>query len=442
MFIAIKSKKDCSEALEAARRYSPNIEIVDEKTLVFDLTGSRVKDAPKISRQLREKFASVAVSDNLAAALLAVRWGRDGSAGVRGGGSAGKEKFQVSSSKFQVRKIDGDKNQTSSSEQTLNSEPGTLNTLSTQYSVPSTLSALPIAAIAQRADFLELMDSWAVHDLGSFVRLPADEMVARFGPEIVEMQRQARGEAFRAVGWNVKEDKFFWAKDLEGAIETIEPLNFVLSKGVEQIFQNLDYVGLSTQSVKITLRGHEREKIYRIRLVFPTKNQKVWIRQIVTKIELDTPGFNIEGVEIEFRSTKPRIVQNNLYSGTILEPENLNLIVSKLKKVVGLEKIGLPKLRDSWSDTFYMTPALSPLIEEKEPEFQVSSSRFQVGEEDRSRNTRKERKREEEVSGSRFQVSGSGIKGSRFQVPGSRFQVQVSGSGRSFRFQVSGFKFE
>ena len=77
MFIAIKSTDDCSEALEAARRHSPNIEIVDETTLVFDVTGSKVKEAPKIAKGLRKKFAAVAVSENLAAALLLARWRRE-----------------------------------------------------------------------------------------------------------------------------------------------------------------------------------------------------------------------------------------------------------------------------------------------------------------------------------------------------------------------------
>jgi len=300
-------------------------------------------------------------------------------------------------------------------------------------------------AISRKQEFLELMDSWAVHDLGTFASLPEDGMVERFGLEILELCKQAAGEAFRAPNWNVREDKFFWEKELEGAIETIEPLNFVLSKGVAQIFRNLDYAGLSTQAAKITLRGRGKEKIYRVRIVFPTKNQKLWIRQIVTKIELDTPRFNIGHVGIEFRSTKPRTVQNKLYSGVILEPENLNLIVSKLKKVVGLEKIGLPKLRDSWSDPFYMTEDLSALIADSE--FKVEDSRFRIQDSDlrdqgssveesgfriqdsdSSEQTRNQKPgtRNSQVESARVPEGGSasGVSSSEFQVPSSSEQTR------------------
>ena len=542
MFIAIRSKEDCAEALEAARRYSPNIEIVDQTTLVFDLTGSKTQESPRVAAELREKFEAVAMSENLAEALLLARWAREegpssrfqvsgskfreredrsageresagevpnpkfqvpgsgeqirnpepnspnsanpansvnsvelfkvrnseymdhgqitngtefnerafgarnkgrankkfrvpsskfqvrtsegkrekekGKTGVRDCGSAGKE-FKVQSSKFKVCDTDEGKRQKAKGkrENSVNSV-NSANCLSTQHSVLSTeLSALPITAVSDSREFLELMDAWAIHDLGSFAALPEDGMVARFGQEIVELRRQAAGEAFRAPNWNVKDDKFFWAKDLEGVIETLEPLNFVLSAGVAQIFRNLDYVGLSTQSSKITIRGRKKEKAYKVRLVFPTKNQKIWIRQIVTRIELDPPEFNIDRVEIVFRSAKPRTVQNNLYSGTILEPENLNLIVSKLKKVVGLKKIGVPRLRDAWRKRFYMTEDLSALIAERK--FRVPSSEFQVRDTDEGK-----RQKEKGKTG----VRESGSEGKEFKVQSSRFNVQDSNS--------------
>jgi hypothetical protein len=90
-------------------------------------------------------------------------------------------------------------------------------------------------------------------------------------------------------------------------------------------------------------------------------NEKIWLRQMVSKVEQDPPEFGIEYVEAEFESCRPRAVQNNLYSGAVLEPENLDLVVSKLKKVVGVKEIGVPRLRDSWSRPFALTENLSGL---------------------------------------------------------------------------------
>lgn len=315
MFIAIRSKTDNSDALEAARRYSPNIELIERNLLVFDLTG---KNAAKRARCIAEKLfakghcSSVAASDNLAAALLLARQ-RPG-----------------------VSFADGQ------------------NT--------KDLEEIPVEALDADREFRELMDSWGIGTLGEFRQLPEDKMVERFGQEIVAHRETASGSLYRAAAWNVKDNNFLWSRRLESEIKTIEPLNFVLSTGIREVFANLRYTGLSTQSSAITLSGRDGSKTYKVRIVFPTRNEKLWLRQMISKVELDPPGFGVGNVSAVFEPCKPRAVQNNLYSGAVLEPENLDLIVSKLKKVVGIEEIGLPKIRNSWRRGFYLTEDLSGLI--------------------------------------------------------------------------------
>jgi hypothetical protein len=316
MFIAIRSKSDNSLALEAARRHSPNIEIVGPNTLLFDITGSAEKKAKQIAEDIFAEgvYKAVAVSDNAAAALMLAR-----------------ERKGVSF----ATKDD-----------------------------PRELEEISVNALDADREFRELMDAWGIGTLGEFTRLPEDDMVERFGLEVSEHRRAAAGRAYRPSGWNVRENNFLWSRRLDGEIKTIEPLNFILSAGVRQVFENLGYAGLSTQTAAIKLSGRGGEKTYRVRIVFPVLNEKIWLRQIVSKIEQEPPGFGIECVEAEFESCRPRAVQNNLYSGAVLEPENLDLVVSKLKKVVGVKEIGVPRLRDSWSRPFALTENLAGLTRE------------------------------------------------------------------------------
>ena len=316
MYVAIRSDSDNSKALEAARRHSPNIEIVDRRTLVFDITGRAAEKARAIAEEIFDGDAceAVAVSDNAAAALLLAR-----------------ERKGVS---FATAEDPGD------------------------------LAEISVNALGADREFRELMDAWGIASLGEFTRLPEDDMVERFGLDIVPHREAASGNAYRAPAWNVRENNFLWSRRLDGEIKTIEPLNFILSAGVRQVLENLSYAGLSTQTAAIKLSGRGGEKTYRVRIVFPVLNEKLWLRQIVSKIEQEPPGFGIGCVEAEFESCRPRAVQNNLYSGAVLEPENLDLVVSKLKKVVGVEEIGVPKLRDSWSRPFSVTENLSALTRE------------------------------------------------------------------------------
>lgn len=316
MYIAIRSDSDNSNALEAARRHSPNIEIVDRNTLIFDITGSAERKAKRIAEEIFAEgaYRSIGISDNAAAALMLARH-REGVS------------FATAED-------------------------------------PKELEGIPVDALDADREFRELMDAWGIVTLGEFKQLPEDDMVERFGLDVVTHREAASGTAYRAPGWNVRDNSFLWSRRLDGEIKTIEPLHFILSAGVRQVFENLSYAGLSTQTAKVGLSGRSGRKEYRVRLVFPVLNEKIWLRQTVSKIEQDPPEFGIESVELEFESCRPRVVQNNLYSGAVLEPENLDLVVSKLKKVVGIEEIGVPRLLDSWSRPFSMTESLSPLTRE------------------------------------------------------------------------------
>ncbi|REJ76147.1 MAG: hypothetical protein DWQ47_11055 [Acidobacteria bacterium] len=316
MYIAIRSKSDNSQALEAARGHSPNIEIVGPRMLIFDITGSAERKARRLAEEIFSEgaYKAIGVSDNAAAALMLARH-REGVS------------FATAED-------------------------------------PKELEEIPVDALDADREFRELMDAWGIVTLGEFRELPEDDMVERFGLEIIPHREAASGTAYRAPGWNVRDNNFLWSRRLDGEIKTIEPLHFILSAGVRQVFENLSYTGLSTQTANIILSGRGGRKEYKVRLVFPVLNEKIWLRQIVSKVEQDPPEFGIECVEAEFESCRPRVVQNNLYSGAVLEPENLDLVVSKLKKVVGVKDIGVPRLRDSWSRPFSMTENLSPLTRE------------------------------------------------------------------------------
>ncbi len=328
MFVAVRSNSDNSRALEAARLHSPNIEIVGPHTLIFDITGSAEGKARRIAEEIFVEggYVSIAVSDNANAALMLAR-----------------------------------------------QRPGV--SFATAEN-PSDLEEISVNALDADREFRELMDAWGIGTLGEFTRLPEDDMVERFGLDITARRDTAYGRAYRAPAWNVRENNFLWSRRLDGEIKTIEPLHFILSAGVRQVFENLSYAGLSTQTATITLSGRGGSKTYKVRIVFPVLNEKIWLRQAVSKIEADPPEFGIECVEAEFESCRPRAVQNNLYSGAVLEPENLDLVVSKLKKVVGVKEIGVPQLRDSWSRPFALTENLAGLtrdVDEKAAEIIFSA---------------------------------------------------------------------
>jgi protein ImuB len=315
-FVCIRSIFDNDEALKVAQSYSPNIEIIDSTTVLFDLSGNQARESKQICHSSFNPayFEGFGVSDNSASAVLLAN-----------------TKKGVS---YSVKDNLGD------------------------------LRSLPLRDLEIKKDFLNVMENWGIHSFEDLCQLPENELVERFGTEVLENLKIAKGVSYRSTNWNFQEEKFEWKKNLEGAIETIEPLHFILSTGIENILRRLEFQGLSSQISKLKIFGESKEKDYEIKIVFPKLKKRLWLRQILHKIEGNPPKFKVEGIHLSFIPCKARVIQKDLYSGSILEPENLDLIVSKLKKSVGINQIGVPRRKNSWKQEFFLGSDLTPLLKD------------------------------------------------------------------------------
>lgn len=298
VFVAIRPG-DVDRAAEfIVREYSPNIEIVDEDTLVFDLAGRQAERVDDCLRRLTSEFPglSAGVSDNLSSALLLVGERKGISISGRGGA----------------------------------------------------LSGLGIDALDAGREFTQLMHDWGIDDLGVFAELPEDEMADRFGQDAVRYFQKARGGEFRASAWNFKENEFRWLHTLDTEIKNVEPLKFMVSTGVRKVFEKLKRSCLGSQECFVRLGGGEGDRTYEIRTIVPTLNERLWLRLIHLRFDTEPPEFFVGDIEVEFTPARLRTIQSDLFSANILEPEQIGLVASKIKKLVGDGNVGVPKLIDSW----------------------------------------------------------------------------------------------
>jgi protein ImuB len=311
IYISIRSADGVSGALEVAKTFSPNIEIVDDRTVLFDISGKEAARFEEITRGIHGKLPDgrVAATDNIFSSLLLVEF------------------------------IEG-------------------------VSFFEDLRRLPVESLFENKRFAALMHDWGIFDLGSFADLPRDELVSRFGALATENLKKITGKHFRGGKWNVKENEYRWEQNFEKEITNLEPLMFVLSAGIRQIFARLNNVGLSTQKAEITLFSRRAEKRYEIKTVFPTRNEKLWLKQIILGLEKDLPEDDISRVALVFEPSKPRSIQSDLFSGFQAEPANLGLVASKIQKLVGDENLGIPQILDTWRPKpFSLIEDLSVLTE-------------------------------------------------------------------------------
>ena len=84
-------------------------------------------------------------------------------------------------------------------------------------------------------DVAATLARWGVHRLGELARLPAAEVATRLGPAGAALVRAARGEDERPLAPSPPPADVEEAVTLEWALDTIEPLLFVLRALVERV---------------------------------------------------------------------------------------------------------------------------------------------------------------------------------------------------------------
>src|SRR4029077_6207816 len=144
---------------------------------------------------------------------------------------------------------------------------------------------------------------------------------------------------------NVKENNVEWSFDLNNAVENFEQLVFVLNHGLERLFEQVEHAGFSCEHLDLLFKLKNRTtKAHEIKTSFPTLDRNFWLKLINLRVALDPPESEIVTVPVTAHFTRPRPAQRGLYAGSRPEPESLLLTVNKLKKLVGEENVGIPRI--------------------------------------------------------------------------------------------------
>src|SRR5689334_7716502 len=182
--ISTDAKRDREVLLSIARRFSYNIETLEDGVL-FDVSGlKRLVGAPqKISQKILAHLkkgdvsASVAVADTVDTVTLLAR--------------------QNTSETFQQLPLES-----------LEIDQGTLNVF----------SDLGITKIEE------------------LLRIPTDELIKRYGQEFMDVIHVVRQNGRRFITPNVKQNNVSWAFDLDFPVEDFEQLIFILNHGLDKLF--------------------------------------------------------------------------------------------------------------------------------------------------------------------------------------------------------------
>jgi len=227
---------------------------------------------------------------------------------------------------------------------------------------PETFQQLPLASLPIEQDTLNIFSELGLRRVEDLLAVPKDDLINRYGRAFSNVVDVIEQKGRQLLTPNVKDGEISWSYHLDSPVEDFEQLIFLLNHGLEKLFGEIARLALSTEQLDISFKlRNKTSKAYEIKTSFPTLERAFWLKLINLRVALDPPESEILAVDVVAHFTKPRPAQKGLYAVSRPEPERLLLTVNKLKKLVGEENVGVPKiLNERLTEAFTLDPDAMP----------------------------------------------------------------------------------
>jgi protein ImuB len=210
------------------------------------------------------------------------------------------------------------------------------------------LAPLPLACLAPPPDVAGTLARWGVHRLGDLARLPVAEVAVRLGPAGVALARAARGEDARPLAPSPPPGDVEEAATLEYALDTLEPLLFVLRGLVERAIARLGLDGIGCARIGLVLGLDDRSRDVRtLDLAAPTRDPKTLLSCLRVALESRTPRAAVVGVAVTAVPERVRAAQLGLFVPPGPPPERLAATLARLGALCGPGRVGAPVVVDT-----------------------------------------------------------------------------------------------
>jgi protein ImuB len=289
--------------VELAREFSPLVEEVDARTVVFsvDGLGRLIGDARAIGAAIagRGVAARVAIAGNPAAAVLAAQ-----------------------------------------------SLPGI--TIIAPGEEARALASIPVMALGAAPEILLTLERWGVRTLGELAALPEMGLVERWGEAGARLRRAALGAGDEFLSVRRPAVEFVQRQELEDSVALLEPLLFLISAQLHDLAAEVQRHGQAARRVTVVLGLEDGSEFRRVlELPFPMRDPKALLKQVQLSLEARPPGAATVAVQVELDAAEPRVVQGGLFLPAVPDPEKLHTLLERLRVLTGPDRVGSPEILDT-----------------------------------------------------------------------------------------------
>jgi len=239
----------------------------------------------------------------------------------------------------------------------------------------SFLAPLPLAVADPSPAVAAIAAGWGIRTLGEFAALPKAEVAHRLGAAGLALWERCVGDTHRPLQVVVAAPTFAAALEFEHALETVDPLLFILRRLVDRLALELQSAALAAGTLRLELiLDDETVHAHAIRLPQPTTHADILFRVLSTYLDGLRTSAPLVGVRLSLDPTRISRRQEGLFDCALRDPHGFTETLARATALVGPDRVGTPQLANTHRpDAFQLTapsevlaplasqPALSPL---------------------------------------------------------------------------------
>jgi protein ImuB len=231
------------------------------------------------------------------------------------------------------------------------------------------LAPLPLAAADPEPEMAALLARWGLRTLGDLTALPKAALAQRLGPPGVALWERAAGETSRPLQLVVPPPVFTAALTCEFALETLEPLLFLLRRFVDRLALELATAAFAAAELQLTLAlADETTLAHTLRLPEPSTDADTLFRTLHTHLESLRTASAIVGIQLSITPTRGTLRQRGLFDRALRDPHLFTETLARIAAVVGADRVGTPVRRDTHRpDAFALAPPATEIPPTRPP---------------------------------------------------------------------------
>ena len=206
-----------------------------------------------------------------------------------------------------------------------------------------------------------ILQLWGLRTFGQFGELPPLGVAERCGQEGVYWQRHAQGKVSRQLRLTADATRFHREESWDEPVSSLEQLLFIVGKLLFELCAEL--IQHSLAAIQIDLHAEmdrQKDHIAVVRLPVPMSDRKTLLKLIANELQSRPIRGSVRALRLELTPAKPKAAQKHFFTATYPFPDQLELTVARLRRIVGADNIGTPVLLNTHHPEGFTMEAFQP----------------------------------------------------------------------------------